>query len=194
MQETGPTAISPEPLNNTELVQVIKLMSRIVAPEAFHDNNDTSQDDNLALSMHDHTYGITSDPLTQFACAFSALLHDCDHSGVPNTQVIQENPSLAELYQHRSVAEQNSVDLSWRLLMQVDFVNLRRAIYGNDVQAQARFRQLVVNAVMATDITDQELKKQRNSRWEKAFQEKTVESESDEDAVNRKATNIVKQQ
>ena len=26
--------------------------------------------------LHDHTYGITSDPLTQFACVFSALIHD----------------------------------------------------------------------------------------------------------------------
>ena len=57
------------------VMSVIKLMSRIVAPEAFHDNNDCKPEDNVAQSMHDHTYGITSDPLTQFACAFSALIH-----------------------------------------------------------------------------------------------------------------------
>jgi hypothetical protein len=26
----------------------------------------------LASTLHDHTYGITSDPLTQFACVFAA--------------------------------------------------------------------------------------------------------------------------
>jgi hypothetical protein len=61
--------------------------------------------------LHDHTYGITSDPLTQFACAFSALIHDCDHMGVPNTQLCKENPVLAAMYRSKSVAEQVSVDL-----------------------------------------------------------------------------------
>ena len=43
-------------------------MSRIVAPSHLDEDN--------ADALHDHTYGITSDPLTQFACAFSALIHD----------------------------------------------------------------------------------------------------------------------
>lgn len=42
-------------------MSVVKLLSRIVAPI------DEVDDDNVASSMHDHTYGITSDPLTQFA-------------------------------------------------------------------------------------------------------------------------------
>jgi hypothetical protein len=52
---------------------VSKLLSRIVAPA------DIDPDDSLAelgKALHDHTYGITSDPLTQFACVFSALIHD----------------------------------------------------------------------------------------------------------------------
>jgi hypothetical protein len=52
------------------VMSVLKLLSRIVAP----DDMDDTHDDQGAL--HDHTYGITSDPLTQFACAFSALIHD----------------------------------------------------------------------------------------------------------------------
>ena len=32
-----------------------------------------------------------------------------------------------------------------------------------------RFRQLVVNAVMSTDLGDKQLKELRNARWEKAF-------------------------
>ena len=51
-------------------MSVVKLLSRIVAP------TDEVNDDNMASLMHDHTYGITSDPLTQFACVLSALIHD----------------------------------------------------------------------------------------------------------------------
>ena len=40
-----------------------------------------------------------------------------DHTGVPNAQLIKENADIAEYYKNRSVAEQNSLDLSWRLLM-----------------------------------------------------------------------------
>ena len=54
-------------------MSVSKLMARIVAPK--HD--DTKGEGTL----HDYTFGITSDPLTQFACAFSALIHDVDHDG-----------------------------------------------------------------------------------------------------------------
>jgi hypothetical protein len=49
----------------------------------------------VASTLHDHTYGITSDPLTQFACIFSAFIHDVDHIGVPNTQLIKENTTIA---------------------------------------------------------------------------------------------------
>ena len=49
-----------------------------------------------------------------------------------------------------------------------------------------RFRELVVNSVMATDIMDKELKELRNNRWDKAFKECTDEGTTT--AVNRKAT------
>ena len=57
---------------------VIKLLSRIVAPSYVDDQETTASGNDLdtADKLHDHTYGITSDPLTQFACAFSSLIHD----------------------------------------------------------------------------------------------------------------------
>lgn len=61
-------------------MSVSKLMSRIVAPTDMDFQSSIAKNQVL----HDHTYGITSDPLTQFACVFSALIHDVDHSGVPN--------------------------------------------------------------------------------------------------------------
>ena len=102
---------------------VNKLLSRIVTHEGGsgqNSNSDLSRTTTAATTVaqqqeqqHDPTYGITSDPLTRFACVFSSLIHDVDHPGVPNMQLIKENPKLAALYQKKSVAEQYSIDLSW---------------------------------------------------------------------------------
>jgi hypothetical protein len=145
----------------------------------------------LASSLHDHTYGITSDPLTQFACVFSALIHDVDHTGVPNSQPVKEKVKLSAHYKGKSVAEQNSVDLAWDLLMDDDYIDLRAAIYKTEAEKK-RFRQLVVNSVTATDIMDKDLKVLRNARWEKAFSETAeVRDESKKDSVDRKATIVI---
>lgn len=50
-------------------MSVVKLMSRIVAPDVEAKHSD------LESTLHKYTFGITSDPLTQFACVFSALIH-----------------------------------------------------------------------------------------------------------------------
>jgi 3'5'-cyclic nucleotide phosphodiesterase len=75
---------------------------------------------------------------------------------------------MAELYRNKSVAEQNSFDLAWDLLMERGFQNLRKCIYVNQEEFH-RFRQLVVNGVIATDIVDKDLKARRNNRWDTAF-------------------------
>jgi len=145
---------------NHVVMSVNKLLNRIRAPDLEIDEN--------GKQLHDHTYGITSDPLTQFACVFSALIHDVDHTGVPNAQLVKENSPIAALYKGKSVAEQNSFDISWDLLMEPAYKNLRRTIYCTASEFK-RFRQLVVNSVMATDIVDKDLKKLRNDRWNAAF-------------------------
>ena len=62
------------------VMSVVKLMSRIVAPSDLENRLDDSNTQQMA-ELHDHTYGITSDPLTQFACAFSGeSITCCDHS------------------------------------------------------------------------------------------------------------------
>ena len=164
-------------------MSVVKLLSRIVAPSEIQ-----VEDNKFASSLHDHTYGITSDPLTRFACIFSALIHDVDHVGVPNSQLIQENAAIAAIYKNKSVAEQNSVDLAWDLLMGNQYDNLRSTIYATADELK-RFRQLVVNSVMATDIMDKDLKVLRNGRWDKAFNEASQQNSLE--AVNRKATIVI---
>jgi 3'5'-cyclic nucleotide phosphodiesterase len=177
------------------VMSVMKLLSRIVMPDMLEAFVDTAHpgkeldEHQVMAKIHDHTYGITSDPLTQFACVFAALVHDVDHTGVPNGQLQNENPILAEHYQNRSIAEQNSLDLAWNLLMDDEFQDLRHAIYRTDDELR-RFRELVVNSVMATDIMDQELKKARDDRWYRAFRAKNS-FESPRDIVNRKATIVI---
>jgi hypothetical protein len=115
-------------------MSVVKLLSRIVAPDNLET---TSNENDAAKDLHDHTYGITSDPLTQFAVILSALIHDgtygwineclsqilspaanlfvlflkVDHTGVPNSQLVKEQAVIASVYKNKSVAEQNSVDI-----------------------------------------------------------------------------------
>eukprot|EP00934_Nitzschia_sp_Nitz4_P000116 Nitzschia sp. Nitz4//scaffold136_size62208//9461//13452//NITZ4_006362-RA/size62208-augustus-gene-0.6-mRNA-1//-1//CDS//3329535600//116//frame0 len=162
-------------------MSVVKLLSRIVAPTETTENE---------IALHDHTYGITSDPLTQFACAFAAVIHDVNHVGVPNTQLVKEGARIVSVFGDRSVAEQNSVVVAWDLFMSEEYDLLRSTVCANDNEL-LRFRQLVVNSVMATDIVDRELKSLRNSRWEKAFSETEVCEESYRAAVNRKATIVI---
>ena len=57
-------------------MSVNKLLKRIVTPEiAAQEMSGAFQEENLALHLHDYTYGINSDPLAMFAMTFSALIH-----------------------------------------------------------------------------------------------------------------------
>ena len=144
------------------LMSVLKLLSRILESKL------NASDAGVNEYGEDHAYGITSDPLLEFSCLFSALIHDVDHTGVPNSQLVKENTTTAKRYHNRSVAEQHSIAVAWSLLMQPCYRELRECIYRTESEFN-RFRQLVVNSVMATDIMDRELKKFRDNRWEKAF-------------------------
>jgi hypothetical protein len=108
------------------------------------------------------------DPLAKLAIAFSALIQDVDHPGVPNSQLIEEESLLAQQYNGKSVTEQNAVDKAWKLFAQPSFITLHKCIFTSEYDVK-RFRQLVVNAVLATDIIDPELKEIRDYHWKRAF-------------------------
>ena len=97
---------------------------------------------------------------------------------------------MAAAYNNKSIAEQNSVDLAYDLLMQESFTNLYGIICATE-EEKTRFRELVVNTVMATDIMDKDLKNLRNARWEKAFSETAVKESCSQQSVNRKATIVI---
>jgi hypothetical protein len=184
-------------------MSVTKLLTRVVAPDSMSLDALTF-DTQIGAQMHEHTYGITSDPLIQFACAFSALIHDVDHPGVPNAVLVKEETEAAKFYNYKSIAEQNSVDLAWNLLMEPAFDSLRQCIYTTPEELE-RFRSLVVNSVMATDIADKELGAARKARWVKAFTPNSSALEDGDDnglspsgiedmerqATHRKATIVI---
>ena len=183
----------PNPFHNFEHAchvtsSVRKLLTRIVNADDGGNHLSSNTEKQEIVDLAGHSYGIASDPLTQFAVVFSAIIHDADHPGVPNATLVKEQTSTAKLYK-KSIAEQNSVDLVWALLMSDRFSELRACIYSNEEELR-RFRQLVVNIVLATDIVDKELQSLRKDRWAAAFAEDRLYSDPELD-MNRKATIVL---
>jgi 3'5'-cyclic nucleotide phosphodiesterase len=85
------------------------------------------------------------------------------------------------------LTRQNSLDLSWNLLLTEQFDSLRTFLFGQQ-ENLLRFRQLIVNTVLATDIFDKELNALRKSRWERAF---SLDGENDAEQTDRKATIVI---
>ena len=143
------------------------------------------------LCSNTGAWGLSSDPLAQFAIIFSALIHDVEHVGVPNAQLAKEKPGVAAKYQNRSLAEQTSLDVAWALLHEAQFHDLRECIFPSQREF-TRFRALVVNIVMSTDIADTALRAFNNRKWEKAFGHNTMDQEMESrlpaEERNRKAT------
>jgi hypothetical protein len=144
-------------------------------------------------NLHAATYGIASDPLTQFAVVFSAMIHDVNHPGVPNGQLIKEATDMAAVYDNKSIAEQNSIDIAWDLLMEPSYKELQNCIFADEAEYN-RFRNLVINSVIATDIFDKELKDLRNTRWTKVFHPEDFNGEEKDEnfsLINAKATIVI---
>jgi hypothetical protein len=167
-----------------------KLIKRIISPDDVNYKMDDRGEngDTIASDLHYSTFGISSDPLTQFAVVFAALVHDVDHTGLPNSQLVKEEAEVAIKYSNKSVAEQHSVNLALQMLNDPKYRDLYRCICPDNTEA-LRFRQLFINAVMATDIVDSELKQLRQNRWNKAFHEPIMQP--GEEDVNRKATIVI---
>ncbi|CAB9506384.1 Receptor-type guanylate cyclase gcy [Seminavis robusta] len=167
------------------ILSATKLLKRI----AYADGHANEEHGVTTEDLHHFTYGISSDPLTQFAVVFAALIHDVGHEGVPNGQLAKELPQIATQYDNKSIAEQRSVDVALELLMQPKYKNLRDCIFGDQI-GRARFRKLLIHCVLATDIFEKDLKAKRNQRWEQAFHKAPAESPAEDD-MNCKATIVL---
>lgn len=121
-------------------MSVDKFLKRIVAPDV--DSKMAAGD--IASHLHHYTHGINSDPIAILAIVFSAMIHDSDHRGVSNQQLCKESEQMANLYRNQSVAEQNSLDLSWSILMDSRHKELREFMFATKKEL-LHFRQVVIN-------------------------------------------------
>jgi len=141
--------------------------------EYYISNNDTH---NLAYMIptpkkQRPTYGIKRDTLTHLGFLFSALVHDVDHKGVSNRQLVLEADELAIMYNDQSVAEQRSLAVAFTLLMKEDFRELRNVLFVNR-QEFLHFRSNVIDLVLCTDISSPERVQIVKSKWKEAFGDK----------------------
>jgi 3'5'-cyclic nucleotide phosphodiesterase len=138
----------------------------------FDDGND---DFMKALSHHNRTFGISSDPLTQLSMMFAALIHGIDHPGVSTVQLDLEGSPLLDKFQGgRCVVQQNAIYRVWKLFAHDNFRDLRNTICPI-LQELRRFRQILVTAVMATDLEDARFKELRQARWQLTFSSESLE-------------------
>jgi hypothetical protein len=126
--------------------------------------------DRVVLTKEREKVDINIDPLTKFAIIFGAIVHDVDHQGVTNGQLIKEEDEVAKKYDNKSVAEQNSFDVAWDLFMSRRFKDLHQHMFKTEDDMK-RFRRVVATVVLATDIFDPTLRESRENRWEKVFED-----------------------
>lgn len=167
-----------------------KLISRIAVSDfesghEFEGGDALDSEELLAQHIHTQTYGLSSDPLTQFAAVLAALIHAVDHRGISNADLVVEEPGVAARYGEKFLTEQLSFEKAWGKLMTDDFENLRRCIYANE-EEKKRFRQVMVNSILATNHEDEEAQMKRQERWELSFGPTALEND-----LNRKATSVV---
>ena len=109
------------------------------------------------------TIGGCLDPLIHLAIVFSSLILKVKHSGVSNSQLAVEDPSLLTKIQNttnagnstRLLSQQQAFSTAWDLFLQDKYTDLRRIIDGSLVAEFVRFRQTVLQMVLATfDLHD----------------------------------------
>jgi len=127
------------------------------------------------------------DPLGQIALIFAALVRNMDHRGVPNSVLVREGDPMAAHYKNKSIAEQTALDMALTLLAEPTYEALCSYLFPTQDDL-SRFRKLVINATMATDIADEELNRMRDQRWNDTFSESSCSA--DRYSTSKKATII----
>ena len=114
------------------------------------------------------TFGIKSDPVMHLGFLFAALVHDIDHKGVSNRQLVNEADEIALMYNDQSVQEQRSLAIAFTLLMKKEYDAVRTACF-KDRKEFLSFRSNVINLVLCTDISNPERVQILKSKWSAAF-------------------------
>jgi len=166
-----------------------KMLSNVRVSDACCKNS-SSDCGSAELSLNRYTTDLSNDPLAQFAVVYSALIHDVDHTGASNSQLIKENDWMAIEYNGKSPAENHAINLAWETLMLPDYAELVECLCPTTMHLE-RLKQLVTDAVLATDIFDEDLKENRNARWQQVFGGTSVENPADPDNVNNLRVMVV---
>jgi hypothetical protein len=162
---------------------VLTWLSRVASPSLEPDSEephgDSSSGDLKKRRRNHNELHALSDPMTHFALVFSALVHDCEHPGVSNGTLVNEQDKMAKLYKDKSIHEQASVDLAFDTLMQTKYAKLRKVLFATDDEFH-RFRQIVINCVLSTDILDDRVMARQNVRWGCLFRDQEDEEPEDD--------------
>ena len=161
-------------------MSVTKMLSRV---------SGCDEDEESATSSG-YIKDIASDALTQLAIVFSALVHDVDHTGVSNTQLVAEKSPVALRYENESVAENNSLTLAWRFLMRPEFEQFVEFICPTRSDKD-HFQKVMSSAVLATDVFDKKLIQQRNEKWARVFGSEQATTATEEELNHLKASIVL---
>jgi len=193
----------PEPLTEEvveELKEYVRTILELYNPcpyhsfeHAYHVTISTNKLVDMIVHQYPNekqaqTFGFRDDPLMQFCMIFSAIIHDVDHRGIPNRQLELEDEELAMQFNDQSIAENNSLFLSFLELKKPDYEKLRNVIFPQQKDYK-RFRAASINLVLSTDIASPERTQLGKSKWKEAFGApyETVERKLMKEAQKRKS-------
>ena len=183
-------------LDDLVVQQLHDFVKRIEAgynPNKFHNFDHASHVVMSVVKLIGHMESTSNilldDPVALFTMVLTGLVHDVDHPGVSNQQLVNENDPLAAKY-FGSIAERNSLDFTWSLLRQEEFLDLRKALYQTPEEFE-HFRELFVHAMLVTDIADPSLQKERVQRWDSLFGTSQTEDMDSANQINKKKTALL---
>lgn len=76
----------------------------------------TQSDEKSTSELYEQSFGISSDPLSQFAMIFACLISNCGHVGVSNATLSEEKAPVAIRFKDKSITEQNAVAIGWQMV------------------------------------------------------------------------------
>eukprot|EP00977_Amphora_coffeiformis_P005911 scaffold1252_cov154-Amphora_coffeaeformis.AAC.5 len=154
-----------------EFVSVIASTHKMHAYHNFANACQTLMCTAESLSIARRQSGVS--PLAALALLFASLIPYVNHPGgdLTNVQISQDQVWLGQHYQMTAVLQQNALDVTWHIFMDAQFDEMRQYMFHSSIQNDefALFRQVVVNAVMATDDGDNaKARQEREARWKES--------------------------
>ena len=149
-------------------------ISKLYANHAFHNLDHAFLVSTSLRKMIDQSEnGFNLDPLPEFAAIFAALIHELDHPGITNQELMDNKDDNASTkieddYKGKSITQFHAFHLAWIIFLDDTYTELRHALCPTD-DTLAKFRTLTLDCVVSTDVMNPILSAARKRRWQKAF-------------------------